>query len=217
MAGAVAFDAFRVRRGVSLGEVARRAVVRKAGASMSERHPLTGLGASPAVLEAGERWYVVRSGPRKEFYAAAHLGNQDFRVFVPRLRKTVRHARKTQTVLAALFPGYLFVAMDVDCVRWRAILGTHGVVQLIMAGDRPKPVPAGVVERLAEAADIAGAVNFAERLQVGAEVRFLTGPFADLVGRLVALDDAGRVGVLLEIMGSERVVTTTADALLPTD
>lgn len=173
------------------------------------------LPARPVLLE-GDRWYVVRSAPRKEFFAASQLENQSFRTFVPRLRRTVRHARRTQTVLAPLFPRYLFVAMDVDRVRWRSILGTFGVAQLIMSGERPKPVPDGVVENLAEASDLAGAVSFRDRLRVGDDVRFVSGPFAELIGRLVDLDDAGRVGVLLEIMGSERVVAATADTLVPT-
>ena len=178
--------------------------------------PSTGNGAAGSpVLGPGERWFVVQSQPKKELYAAAQLANQDFRPFVPRLRRTVRHARKTRTVLAALFPRYLFVALDLEHARWRSILGTFGVATMIMDGERPRPVPPGVVESLAQIADRTGAVTFAHGLTAGQEVRFLDGPFAEQIGRVTRLDDKGRVAVLLEIMGGERVVAAHASSLLP--
>jgi transcriptional antiterminator RfaH len=171
-------------------------------------------GAAPA-LAPGERWFVVQSRPKQELYAAAQLANQEFRPFVPRLRRTVRHARKTRTVLAALFPRYLFVALDLEHARWRSILGTFGVSTMIMDGERPRPVPPGVVESLAQIADRTGAVSFAHGLTEGQDVRFLDGPFAEQIGRVTRLDDKGRVAVLLEIMGGERVVAAPASSLLP--
>jgi transcriptional antiterminator RfaH len=87
---------------------------------------------------------------------------------------------------------------------------------MIMAGERPRPVPEGVVESLADVADASGAVDFADRLQPGQDVRFLDGAFAEQIGRVTRLDDNGRVAVLLEIMGGERVVTARASSLLPT-
>jgi transcriptional antiterminator RfaH len=174
----------------------------------------TAAGGAP-VLGPGERWFVVQSRPAKELYAATQLANQEFRPFVPRLRRTVRHARKTRTVLAALFPRYLFVALDLERDRWRSILGTFGVTTMIMAGERPRPVPAGVVEALTDVADASGAVGFADRLRPGQDVRFLDGAFAEQIGRITRLDERGRVAVLLEIMGGERVVTARASSLLP--
>jgi transcriptional antiterminator RfaH len=127
-------------------------------------------------LAPGERWFVVQSQAKKESYAAAQLTNQGFRPFVPRVRKTVRHARKTRTALAALFPTYLFLALDLDRDRWRSVLGTFGVTTMIMAGERPRAVPHGVVEALADVVDGSGTLDFAERLAPGQEVRFLDGP-----------------------------------------
>jgi hypothetical protein len=54
-----------------------------------------------------------------------------------------------------------------------------------MDGERPRAVPAGVVEALIEAADGSGGFDFRDRLRAGETVRFLAGPFADRLGRLV--------------------------------
>jgi transcriptional antiterminator RfaH len=184
---------------------------------MSERCQMADAtaGATAPRLASGERWYVVQSQPRKEFVAAHNLENQNFRTFLPRLKKTVRHARRTQIVYAPLFPRYLFVVLDLDRDRWRSVLGTLGVSQIIIDSGRPKPVPIGVVEVLGKAVGHDMAANFSELITVGADVRFLSGPLAEQIGRVVRLDEKGRVAVLMELLGAERVVSATASSLLP--
>ena len=63
------------------------------------------------MLSGGERWYVVHTRTHRENTAQAQLANQGFRTFMPRLEKTVRHARKTALILAPLFPRYFFIAL----------------------------------------------------------------------------------------------------------
>jgi len=133
--------------------------------------------------------------------AVTHLGRQGFRSFLPRYTKTVRHARKYRTLQAPLFPRYLFVVLNLERDRWRSVNGTTGIASLFMAHDRPVPVPDGLVETLIEAAESSGKLRFAEALVPGQKIRLVAGPFAQAVGLLDRLDDAGRVEVLLEIMG----------------
>ncbi len=168
-----------------------------------------------AIFPEGPRWYVVQSRPHKELYAATNLQNQAFRTFIPRISKTIRHARRTKTVLVPLFPRYFFVSLDISRDRWRSVRGTFGVLCLVMDSDRPRPVPRGLVEQLIATTRGPNGVDFRERLVLGQNVRFLTGPFADKIGRLVSLDDADRVAVLMEILGSERQIAVAPEALMP--
>ena len=73
-------------------------------------------------LGARERWYAVHTLPFGEVRAAGHLENQAFRTFLPKRRKTVRHARKLTTLEAPFFPRYLFVALDLTRQRWRSVV-----------------------------------------------------------------------------------------------
>ena len=168
-----------------------------------------------AALGPGERWFVVQSQPHKELYAAGHLANQQFRNYVPRLWKTVRHARRKRTVLAPLFPRYLFIILDLEHDAWRSVLGTFGVTSLIMDSGRPKPVPDGVVEAIAATTGQDGSVGFADGIEIGSQVQVLSGPLAEQIGRVARLDDKGRAAILLELMGAERLVTAPVSALLP--
>lgn len=99
-------------------------------------------------LRGKERWYVVRTQPHREARASFHLGNQGYHVFLPRFLRSRRHARKFETVLAPLFPRYLFVVLDLTRDRWRSVNGTPGVEHLLMRGEGPEPVPRGLVEGL---------------------------------------------------------------------
>ena len=166
---------------------------------------------------AGDRWFVVQTQPRREDLGARNLTRQGFRVFLPQFTRTVRHARRTRTVRRPLFPGYAFVTLDLEVDRWRSVLGTYGVSTLVMQGDRPRPVLAGVVEGLIDAANATDGLDFARGLSVGCSVRFLSGPFAERIGELVEMSDAERVGVLLEFLGAERVVTASPRGLLLVD
>jgi transcription antitermination factor NusG len=153
-------------------------------------------------LEGGERWFVARVHPNRENSAQFNLDRIGFRSFAPRIRRTVRHARKVSNVLAPLFPGYIFLILDLSRDRWRAVNGTFGVASLIMGAEQPMPVPYGVVEGLLLTENF-GLVRPDNDLEVGQNVRILSGPFADALCRLVHLNDKGRVRVLLELMGTE--------------
>jgi len=164
-------------------------------------------------LEAGERWYCVHTAPRKEFVASSNLQLQGYRHFVPAVIKKVRHARKVREVKTAFFPRYIFTIIATETQRWRPINGTIGVSSLITENDRPKPVPFGVVEALMKVTTDLGTLDFRDEIEVGQQVRLLDGPFANLIGTLSRMDQNGRVAVLLEIMGGERLVVTDRTAL----
>lgn len=163
----------------------------------------------------GRRWRLVRTHARREAFAAEQLQRQGFRVFLPRQLKTVRHARRLRVTLAAYFPGYLFVELDLAMDRWRSVGGTLGVAHLVGHGEQPAAVPRGVVEALIEAADERG-VLAGPQLRAGQQVRITAGAFADQLAVIERMDDAGRVRVLLEIMGAQAPVTLRRDYVVET-
>ena len=152
-----------------------------------------------------ERWYVVHTHPHAEERVIANLAHQSFKTFCPHTQKTVRHARKLTHVLTPLFPNYVFVRLNMHRDRWRCVNGTRGVVRIISQGEIPVAVPKGVVEALKVRMDAEGTIDLSPSFKVGDSVRILEGPFSELIGTLELLDGAGRVRVLLELMG--RVVS----------
>ena len=152
-------------------------------------------------LLEGQRWFVAQTLRNRENLARFHLATQKFRVFLPQVKRTVRHARKLSETIAPVFPGYIFIALDVARDRWRSVNGTLGVARLLSAEGSPVPVPSGVVEAFITRLDEAGLVRFDAGLRPGQRVSVVAGPFAQNMGVLERLDGRGRVRVLLEIMG----------------
>ncbi|MDB5594713.1 MAG: hypothetical protein JWM36_1674 [Hyphomicrobiales bacterium] len=169
--------------------------------------------AAAPVIAGAARWYAVQTLAHRESGAQAQLLRQNFVPFLPQVEKTVRHARKLRTVRAPLFPGYLFVQLDLARDRWRSVNGTFGVSRLVTANDRPAPVPVGVIEALRAMLDGAGLMKLDDGLRVGQTVQVMVGPFADMLGQLDRLDGAGRVRVLLQLMGGAVPVLVDRTAL----
>ena len=163
------------------------------------------------------RWYVVRTQPKAEFKALANLCNQGYRAYLPRYLKWRSHARRREQVPAPLFPRYLFIALDLACDRWRPIRSTIGACDLVAVGDRPSPVPTGVVEEILLQEDSRGYVTISRRtpLHKGAPVRVVDGAFLDCVGLFEYEDDDQRATILLDLLGRHvkvRVPLTTVTA-----
>lgn len=172
-------------------------------------------GSRSVILHAHERWYAVHTLPFAEKRARAQLENQQFRTFLPQRHKTIRHARKLSTIIAPFFPRYLFVVLDLSRQQWRSVNGTFGVANLVMAGDLPCPVPAGIVESMLAGADADGVLRLQPELKIGAPVRVAAGPFSEQLGIFDGLDDRGRIRVLLDILGRKVPVRLSKGQALP--
>ena len=149
------------------------------------------------------RWHVVHTHANAEWKALANLRRQGFEAYLPRYRKIRRHARKTETVAAPLFPRYLFLRLDTGKDRWRAVLSTFGVATLICRDGTPAPVPDGVIEGIMEREDPDAFVDMTRQadLKPGDAVRVMSGTFADHAARFLALAAHDRVVLLLDILG----------------
>lgn len=168
--------------------------------------------------EACRQWFVVQTQPGKERLANWHLSNQGFSTFLPLQRRLRRQSRGMHSVISPFFPGYLFVALDLERQRWRSINGTIGVVRLVSVGRNsnglPTPLPSGLVERIQEASGPDGEVRFAEQFSIGDPVRIVGGPFDALCGVLEAAKGTDRVMILLNMLSSATRVEVKRDCLM---
>jgi transcriptional antiterminator RfaH len=146
-------------------------------------------------------WHVVYTQSQKEAVAARNLANQGFEVYLPRYSKHCRHARRKYTVLAPLFPRYLFVRMDPKTHPWRPINGTIGVSYLLTDGNQPTAISREVIDAIAERDDNGVVKLLPPQFHKGQKLHVTGGPFADVEGIFECVDDRERVVLLLQIMG----------------
>ena len=90
------------------------------------------------------RWFVISVNKNQERFAANHLRQAGHLTYCP-LRVIV--SRKAGTVARPFFPGYVFANVQADA-DWRDIFLTPGVKAVVGGGERPRPLPAGVVREI---------------------------------------------------------------------
>ena len=150
------------------------------------------------------RWYVVHTRPNGELRATLNLERQGFKTYLARYLKERRHARKVERILRPLFPRYVFVNLDTDADRWRSILGTFGVDYLIGNGDKPTPVPEGIVEDIRAHENELGFVMLSPKtLRPGQKVQIVEGPLAMQTALFHCATDNERAVFLLQILGRQ--------------
>lgn len=163
------------------------------------------------------RWYVAQTHRRDEEKAAWHLRRQEFSVYLPRYLTRRRHARRADWVKAPLFPRYLFIEMDSEHTQWRCINSTFGVSRLVCNGDRPAPVPDGIVEDIVARSDNRGLVRL-DRMRPfrqGEKVQIKFGPLTERVGLFECLTDEDRVVLLLDMLGRQVRIKLPLETVAP--
>jgi transcriptional antiterminator RfaH len=157
----------------------------------------------------GSRWYVAQTRPHSEAKASLHLRRQGFAIYLPRYLKQRRHARRIEKIAAPLFPGYLFVSVDMAAQQWLSIDSTIGVARLVRDGERPASVPQVVIDALVTREDANGFVQLDRRprFSPGDRIRVVGGAFGDCYGLYDGMSARERVAVLLDLLGRKvRVV-----------
>ena len=162
--------------------------------------------------DCAQRWYVAQTHPRAEAKAVAHLGRQGFPTYLPRYLKRRRHARRVETVAAPLFPRYLFVAVDMATQRWRSILSTIGVMQLVCSGGEPAAISNRIIDGLKNRESELGFIQLDQRqkFRPGDKLRVIDGVFCESLGLFDGITDNERVTILLDLLG--RKVRVMLDA-----
>lgn len=157
-----------------------------------------------------ERWVAVNTHPHREHIALENLARQEFEAYCPMVERRVRHARRTMDVRRPLFPGYLFVRVDPNLRRWRPILSTYGVRNLVRFGERLSFLEDGLVECL-KAREVEGViVKPAEPYRVGQQVRMRGGPFDGLAATIIGMDEKDRLVVLMQLLNQSVNVKVAA-------
>lgn len=163
-----------------------------------------------------QKWYVAQTQPRKETWAAEHLQRQGFRTFSPRFfKQSVRRSQFVRT-LAQVFPGYIFVAFDLDRHPWTAIRSTRGVTRLVGASvGAPQAVPSATMALLFQRCRDEIMIDQFGGLKPGDQVLINAGPLAQRIAEVHSLPSGSRVALLFDMLGFSNLVEMDIAALSP--
>lgn len=167
-------------------------------------------------MEVGKSWYLVYAKPKQERVAQVNLERQHYEVYLPLARQVRRSGGRRLSMVAPLFPRYLFVHLDRQIDNWAPIRSTIGVVSLVRFGQTPAPVPGDLVDYLRAREDSDGLhVVSIDEYKRGARVRVTTGGLTGYEGIFVAATSRQRVVVLLDILGKRTRAVIEAGSIEP--
>src|SRR5262245_29703186 len=117
-------------------------------------------------------WCAAQLEPRRDGLALHCLRQAGFETYAPRLRerRILRGRKVVQTPL--LFPGYLFVLIE---LQWHTARWSPGVARIVMDGMAPARVPDRVIAAI-RSRETGGLVELPPKFRRGDSVRILRGP-----------------------------------------
>ena len=163
--------------------------------------------------DPGTTWFLAQLKPNSAQIANKNLGRQGFRTFLPMEEETRQRNGKFVTANKPLFPGYIFVALNVATGLWRTVNSTYGITRLVSFGKEPAAVPLGLVSQLMLRCNASGKLLPPKLIKPGDQVALTTGPFANFVAEVERIAPDRRVWVLMDIMGGKTRVAVGADQL----
>lgn len=152
-------------------------------------------------------WFCLRTQPKHEHIAAAHLKRDpELEVFLPRIRFRRATRMGSQWFTEALFPCYLFARFDWQtCLR--RVQHARGVQKVVHFGNRWPTIPDETISELRQHLGNEEIHLIPEELEPGTAVRIVGGAFHGLLAVVrQPLPARQRVAVLLEFLGQQTCV-----------
>ena len=169
------------------------------------------------------QWFVVHTLSGKENKVREKIESQIrladasipvYEVLIPTEKVAeIKNGKKT-TVNRKIFPGYVYVRMDLydengdlNEKAWYFVQEVQGVISFLGGGDRPTCLSSAEVEDLMrqteEVAENGPAVaKIPSYISIGATVRITDGPFANCEGVIEEIDaERGKLKLMVSIFG----------------
>ena len=155
-------------------------------------------------------WYATYVCSRHEKHVVSQLQERNVDCFLPIYRSVRRWKDRRKELELALFPGYVFVHMDLkDRLR---VLQLPSVVRFVSFNGHPAPLPDSEIESLSNGLASGIRAEPHPYLKVGQRVRVRSGPMAGAQGILVRRRDRFRLILSIDlIMRSVAVEVDEAD------
>lgn len=150
-------------------------------------------------------WYVLQCKVRQEQRAQLNVENQAYVTCLPTMMVTKRVAGKRQSVREPVFPGYLFVQIDLETANFNALRSTRGVYGFVRFGGVPAQIPSQVIEQLQALEEQAEQQPVSTGLfSAGTVVEVTDGPFVGLKAVYQLPKGEDRCLVLLDMLGKQQ-------------
>lgn len=156
------------------------------------------------MASAIDPWYVLRSKPRKEEALFEFASQKGYKVYFPKLNVDPVNPRSRHIV--PLFPGYMFVKVDLEDVGVSTFKWMPFSLGLVRFGSTPGSVPEGMVNAIRRRLDEQNSrkAENGSKFQQGDRLRVKDGPFEGFEALFErSTTGQGRVQVLMKLLNGK--------------
>ncbi|HLM81874.1 MAG TPA: UpxY family transcription antiterminator [Terriglobales bacterium] len=144
------------------------------------------------------KWYAVSVRSRHEKLVTRHLEHQGLNHFLPVYRSVRRWKDRRQELDMALFPGYVFVNLNLrDRLR---VLRAPGAVQFVTFQGQPAAIPDSEIRALESSLSAGLRLQPHPYLHQGARVRLKRGPLVGAEGIMIRRKERFRLVLSIDLI-----------------
>ena len=150
-------------------------------------------------------WLVAQIKPNMLKKVIFNLKLQSFQYFAPEYEETIRNGNSFKKVKKLLFPGYIFIKVNLEQNNYQAVNFTSGISTIIKKSNgKPGVVSNKFIEELKK--NVSNKTSSKNILQPGLKIKFIKGPFTGYIGKILTLEKDSRIRILFDLIENCRSV-----------
>ena len=158
-------------------------------------------------MSNSKSWIVVRIKPNQDKIALINLERQNFEFFQPKFKTFSRVRNKFKEIIKPVFPGYIFIAINLEERNWHKINNTRGISSILLFGNEIPLIRCELIKELKNNFSLNNDPKTMDQLQIGMHAEITKGPFAQIIGEIEEIDTDQRIWILLDILGTQTRVS----------
>ena len=166
-------------------------------------------------MSNSKSWIVARNKPNQDKIALINLERQNFEFFQPTFKTMSRRQNKFTEIIKPVFPGYIFIAINLEENNWHKINNTRGISRIIVFGNEIPLMHCELIEALKCRFSLNKTPKAVDPFEKGMNAEITNGPFAQLIGKIEKIDADQRIWVLLDVLGTQTRVSIDKLNLTP--
>lgn len=166
-------------------------------------------------MNNSKSWVVAKNKPNQDETALINLERQNFEYFQPTFKTTARIRGKFKEIIKPVFPGYVFIAINLDDKNWQKINSTRGISNIIVFGNGIPLISCELIEEFKNRFSIDSGSKVVDLYKIGMKAKITKGPFSQLIGKVDKIDASQRIWILLDMLGSQTRVSIDKVNLRP--
>ena len=160
-------------------------------------------------MTKSKSWIVARNKPNQDKIALINLERQNFEFFQPTFKTMSRRQNKFKEIIKPVFPGYIFIAINLEENNWHKINNTRGISSIIVFGNEIPLIRCELIKELQHRFSLNNDPKTADEFKIGMNAEITNGPFAELIGKVEENDADQRIWILLDILGTQTRVSVS--------